>query len=96
MKKLIGGGIVVCTLIVVGGVMSGFVMSAETEKPVTLNMQNRWSSQQECEKDSRKKCVFFKCDYIALGKTYEEACGNISVSDRWIPVPEKETDDVPR
>lgn len=41
-------------------------------------------SQEECEQKTNKSCHFQNCDFIPLGKTFEETCGK-DFKKGWVP-----------
>ncbi|MEW6528466.1 MAG: hypothetical protein AB1391_01110 [Candidatus Micrarchaeota archaeon] len=56
-------------------------------KQISSFNSQTFSSEDECEKQTKKDCSYVTCDYVPAGKTYEEVCGR-EFKPGWVITPE--------
>ena len=84
MTRLLSVGLILALLFVAGN------GTAQTNTPPLASyLQVVWSTQQECENVSKKKCVYQQCDYLPLGGDPTDCDGDAATG--WKPQAESET-----
>ena len=70
--------------VVVIAIIAYFILVKSSAPPPPAT-QVVFVSQEECELQTGNSCDFQMCDYIPLGKTFEEVCGK-DFKKGWVPV----------